>query len=161
MHVIAAKAVALQPAPADDYREDQRRTIENARRVTDARHHDGMRVVSGGTDNHLMLVDVTPLRITGKEAQASSQFAIADHGEQERHPLRPSPPNIASGIRLGTPAVTSRGFGGEEGDGPASGISSPRRSATHEDPSEPGLSFSAHEVAAIADRFPLPNLPEE
>ena len=156
MHVIAAKAVALRLAMTDEYREDQRRTIENAATLAATLAGDGMRVVSGGTDNHLMLVDVTALGVTGKEAEASLD-AIGITVNKNAIPYDQHPPNIASGIRLGTPAVTSRGFGVEEmvqlGHLIAGAI------ATREDPLEQAT--LAREVAGIADRFPVPGLPEE
>jgi glycine hydroxymethyltransferase len=156
MHVIAAKAVALRLAMTDEYREDQRRTIENAARLAATLAGDGMRVVSGGTDNHLMLVDVTPLGVTGKEAEASLD-AIGITVNKNAIPYDRHPPNIASGIRLGTPAVTSRGFGTAEMEQLGHLIA--RAIATREDPSEQAR--LAGEVAAIADRFPVPGLPEE
>ncbi len=156
MHVIAAKAVALRLAMTDEYREDQRRTIENAATLAATLAGDGMRVVSGGTDNHLMLVDVTPLGVTGKEAEASLD-AIGVTVNKNAIPYDQHPPNIASGIRLGTPAVTSRGFGPLEMVQLGHLIA--RAIATREDPSE--QASLAHEVAGIADRFPVPGLPEE
>jgi glycine hydroxymethyltransferase len=156
MHVIAAKAVALRLAMTDEYREDQRRTIENAATLAATLAGDGMRVVSGGTDNHLMLVDVTPLGVTGKEAEAILD-AIGITVNKNAIPYDQHPPNIASGIRLGTPAVTSRGFGGEEMVQLGHLIA--RAIATREDPTE--QASLAREVAGIADRFPVPGLPEE
>ena len=156
MHVIAAKAVALRLAMTDEYREDQRRTIENAAVLAATLAGDGMRVVSGGTDNHLMLVDVTPLGVTGKEAEASLD-AIGITVNKNAIPYDQNPPNIASGIRLGTPAVTSRGFGEEEMVQLGHLIA--RAIATREDPTE--QASLAREVAGIADRFPVPGLPEE
>jgi glycine hydroxymethyltransferase len=156
MHVIAAKAVALRLAMTDEYREDQRRTIENAATLAATLAGDGMRVVSGGTDNHLMLVDVTPLGVTGKEAEASLD-AIGITVNKNAIPYDQHPPNIASGIRLGTPAVTSRGFGGAEMVQLGHLIA--RAIATREDPTE--QASLARDVAGIADRFPVPGLPEE
>jgi glycine hydroxymethyltransferase len=156
MHVIAAKAVALQLAMTDEFREDQRRTIENAATLAATLAGDGMRVVSGGTDNHLMLVDVTPLGVTGKEAEATLD-AIGITVNKNAIPYDQHPPNVASGIRLGTPAVTSRGFGPSEMVQLGHLIA--RAIATREDTTEqPAL---AREVAGIADRFPVPGLPEE
>jgi glycine hydroxymethyltransferase len=156
MHVIAAKAVALRLAMTDEYREDQRRTIENAATLAATLAGDGMRVVSGGTDNHLMLVDVTPLGVTGKEAEATLD-AIGITVNKNAIPYDQHPPNVASGIRLGTPAVTSRGFGPPEMVQLGHLIA--RAIATREDPTEQAA--LAREVAGIADRFPVPGLPEE
>ena len=109
MHVIAAKAVALKLAATDEYREDQRQTIVNAKLLAATMAEKGARVVSGGTDNHLMLVDVTPLGVTGREAEhLLDEIGITVN--KNAIPFDKNPPNIASGIRVGTPATTSRGF---------------------------------------------------
>jgi len=155
MHVIAAKAVALRLAMTDEYREDQRRTIENAALLAATLAGDGMRVVSGGTDNHLMLVDVTPLGVTGKEAEAILD-AIGITVNKNAIPYDTHPPNVASGIRLGTPAVTSRGFGTDEMVRLGHLIA--RAIATRDDAAEQAI--LAAEVSRIADRFPVPGLPE-
>jgi len=155
MHVIAAKAVALRLAITDEYREDQRRTIENAALLAATLAGDGMRVVSGGTDNHLMLVDVTPLGVTGKEAEAILD-AIGITVNKNAIPYDTHPPNVASGIRLGTPAVTSRGFGTDEMVRLGHLIA--RAIATRDDAAEQAI--LAAEVSRIADRFPVPGLPE-
>ena len=155
MHVIAAKAVALRLAMTDEYREDQRRTIENATVLAETLAGDGMRVVSGGTDNHLMLVDVTPLGVTGKEAEAILD-AIGITVNKNAIPYDTHPPNVASGIRLGTPAVTSRGFGTDEMVRLGHLIA--RAIATRDDAAEQAI--LAAEVSRIADRFPVPGLPE-
>ena len=111
MHVIAAKAVALKLAATDEFRNDMQRTVENAAVLARELAAEGARVVSGGTDNHLMLVDVTPLGVTGKEAEAILDV-IGITVNKNAIPFDPQPPNMASGIRLGTPATTTRGFGG-------------------------------------------------
>ena len=156
MHVIAAKAVALRLAMTEEHREDQRRTVENAALLATTIAGDGMRVVSGGTDNHLMLVDVTPLGVTGKEAEAILD-AIGITVNKNAIPYDAHPPNVASGIRLGTPAVTSRGFGTAEMAHLGHLIA--RAIATRDEAAEQAL--LAAEVSAIADRFPVPGLPEE
>jgi len=113
MQVIAGKAVAFKLAAGDAFREDQRRTVENARVMADTLAGLGARVVSGGTDNHLMLVDVTPLGVTGKEAEhLLDEIGITVN--KNAIPFDTLPPNTASGIRIGTPATTSRGFGPDE-----------------------------------------------
>jgi glycine hydroxymethyltransferase len=155
MHVIAAKAVALRLAMTEEYREDQRRTVENAATLAATLAGDGMRVVSGGTDNHLMLVDVTPLGVTGKEAETILD-AIGITVNKNAIPFDQHPPNIASGIRVGTPAVTSRGFGQEEmvqlGHLIAAAIE-------HRDDAAQQAMLAA-EALAIATRFPVPGIPE-
>jgi glycine/serine hydroxymethyltransferase len=110
MHVIAAKAAALRLAATEAFRADQRRTVENARVLAETLAELGARVVSGGTDNHLMLVDVTPLGVTGKEAEAILD-AIGITVNKNAIPFDINPPLNPSGIRLGSPAVTTRGFG--------------------------------------------------
>jgi glycine hydroxymethyltransferase len=113
MHVIAAKAVALHLAQGEDFHRDQARTIENASVLAETIHGAGARLVSGGTDNHLALVDVTPLGVTGREAEA----ILDDVGitvNKNAIPFDANPPNIASGIRIGTPATTTRGMGPDE-----------------------------------------------
>ena len=113
MHVIAAKAVGFQFNLTEEYRLDQQRTIDNAQVLAETLAQQGARLVSGGTDNHLMLVDVTPLGVTGKEAEHILD-EIGVTVNKNAIPFDQNPPNIASGIRVGTPAVTTRGFGTDE-----------------------------------------------
>jgi glycine hydroxymethyltransferase len=113
MHVVAGKAVALLLAAGDEFRADQARTVANARLLAETLAGQGARVVSGGTDNHLMLVDVTPLGVTGKEAEhLLDEIGITVNKNQI--PFDKNPANTSSGIRVGTPAVTTRGFGSPE-----------------------------------------------
>ncbi len=154
MHVVAAKAVALLLAQGDDFRADQHRTVENAAVLADALREQGARVVSGGTDNHLMLVDVTPLGVTGKEAEASLDH-IGITVNKNAIPFDPLPPNTASGIRVGTPATTTRGFGPAEMRQIAALIV--RALAVRDDVAAQAV--LAAEVRAICDRFPVPGLP--
>jgi glycine hydroxymethyltransferase len=153
MHVIASKAVALKLAAEEAFREDQRRTVANAAVLADALAGQGARVVSGGTDNHLMLVDVTPLGVTGKEAEHILD-AIGITVNKNGIPFDPLPPNTASGIRLGTPATTSRGFGEDEMRQVARIIIEAIRSRDDETVQH----RLAAEVAAIVARFPVPGL---
>jgi glycine hydroxymethyltransferase len=113
MHVVAAKAVALHLAVTDEFRRDQVRTIENAQALTATLREAGARLVSGGTDNHLALVDVTPLGVTGREAEALLDD-VAITVNKNAIPFDANPPNVASGIRIGTPATTTRGMGPDE-----------------------------------------------
>ena len=113
MHVIAAKAVALHLAAGEEFRRDQARTIENAQVLAETVASAGARLVSGGTDNHLMLVDVTPLGVTGREAETLLDD-VSITVNKNAIPFDQNPPNIASGIRIGTPATTTRGFGPDE-----------------------------------------------
>ena len=110
MHVIAAKAVALAEASTQGFREYQEAVVANAKALAEGLVGNGLRVVSGGTDNHLVLVDVTPLGVTGQEAEeALSQVNITVN--KNAIPFDTRPPRVTSGLRLGTPAVSSRGFG--------------------------------------------------
>ena len=113
MHVIAAKAVAFHEAVQPDFASYQRATLENALALATELQQLGMRLVSGGTDNHLVLVDLTGIGITGKDAQAALE-KVGIVTNRNAIPFDPRPALITSGIRLGTPAVTSRGFGVEE-----------------------------------------------
>ncbi|MBM3187995.1 MAG: serine hydroxymethyltransferase [Chloroflexi bacterium] len=113
MHVILAKAVAFGEALQPSFRGYQERIVENARALAAELAAQGLRLVSGGTDNHLMLVDVSPLGLTGRDAETALEAAgIACNKNQV--PFDPLPPRVTSGIRLGTPAATTRGFGVEE-----------------------------------------------
>ena len=113
MHVIAAKAVAFGEALKPEFREYMGRVVANARVLAEALAAEGLRIVSGGTDNHLMLVDLTPVDVTGKAAEAALDRAGITVNKNAI-PFDPRPPMTASGLRFGTPAVTSRGFGPAE-----------------------------------------------
>ena len=153
MHVVAAKAVGLKLAAEAAFQRDQERTVANAAELADALAERGARVVSGGTDNHLMLVDVTPLGVTGKEAE-SLLDEVGITVNKNAIPFDPLPPNTASGIRLGTPATTTRGFGPEEMRAIARMITDAIRRRD-----EPGVKDRLRdEVADIVARFPVPGL---
>jgi glycine hydroxymethyltransferase len=109
MHVIAAKAVCFQEALQPEFNEYQRQIVANAKTLAEALAMEGFRIVSGGTDTHLMLVDVFSKKVTGKEAQAALERAGITVNKNAI-PFDANPPAIASGIRVGTPAVTSRGM---------------------------------------------------
>lgn len=113
MHVIAAKAVCLQEALLPEFNEYQQHIIENARILAESLIAKGLRLVSGGTDNHLMLVDVRPKNLNGKEAEAILE-SINITVNKNSIPFDLEKPTITSGIRIGTPAVTSRGLRGED-----------------------------------------------
>jgi glycine hydroxymethyltransferase len=153
MHVIAGKAVAFKLAAGEAFRRDQRRTVENAAVLADALATQGARIVSGGTDNHLMLVDVTPLGVTGKEAEALLD-EVGITVNKNAIPFDSLPPNTASGIRLGTPATTTRGFGPDEMRAIARIIT--EAIARRDDPAASGR--LRDEAAEIAGRFPVPGL---
>jgi glycine hydroxymethyltransferase len=112
-HVIAAKAVALAEAATPEFADYQRRIVENAKALAAALTARGFRLVSGGTDNHLMLVDVGARGLTGKDAEKALD-AVGVTVNKNTIPFDPKPPMVASGIRVGTPAVTSRGMGPAE-----------------------------------------------
>jgi len=153
MHVIAGKAVAFQLAGRDEFREDMRRTVENARVLAETIAGLGGRVVSGGTDNHLMLVDVTPLGVTGREAEHLLD-EIGVTVNKNAIPFDQNPPNVASGIRLGTPATTSRGFGTDE-------MRAIGRIIVDAIDARDDVGVQARlaaEVREIVDRFPVPGI---
>jgi glycine hydroxymethyltransferase len=154
MQVIAGKAIAFKLAAEETFQDDQRRTVRNAAVLAETLAGEGARVVSGGTDNHLMLVDVTPLGVTGKEAEhLLDEIGITVN--KNGIPFDPLPPNTASGIRLGTPATTSRGFGEDEMRGVGRIIIEAIRSRDDESIQR----RLAGEVAEIVARFPVPGLP--
>jgi glycine hydroxymethyltransferase len=113
MHVIAAKAAAFGEALRPEYRAYQKSVAENARVLGEALVARGLALVTGGTDSHLLLVDLRPKRVTGKAAEASLQRAHMT-ANKNAIPFDPEKPAITSGIRLGSPAATTRGFGAEE-----------------------------------------------
>ena len=109
-HIIAAKAVAFGEAMQPEFVEYQKAIRANARALADELKGGDLRLVSGGTDNHMVLVDLTPIELTGRQAEdALSKVNIVVN--RNAIPFDPKPPRVASGVRLGTPAVTSRGFG--------------------------------------------------
>ncbi len=109
MHVIAAKAVALGEALTRDFKVYQERVLENARVLAKVLGDRGLRIVSGGTDSHMFLVDLRPKRITGKDAEAALAKAHITVNKNAI-PNDPEKPFVTSGIRIGSPAVTTRGF---------------------------------------------------
>jgi glycine hydroxymethyltransferase len=110
MHVIAAKAVAFGEALRPDFRDYQKAVVENAKALSASLVEQGLAIVTGGTDSHLLLVDLRPKRVTGKAAEASLERAHMT-ANKNAIPFDPEKPFITSGIRLGTPAATTRGFG--------------------------------------------------
>ena len=113
MHAIAAKAVAFGEALRPEFKVYQQAVVDNARILANQLQELGFRIVSGGTDNHLMLVDVSTFGLTGKEAEEALD-AVNITANKNAIPNDPKPPRITSGLRVGTPAVTSRGFGAGE-----------------------------------------------
>jgi glycine hydroxymethyltransferase len=113
MHVIASKAIALREAQQPEFADYGKRVVENARALAETLASRGLRIVSGGTDNHLMLVDVTPMGLSGKQAE-DLLHAVDLTCNKNLIPYDPRPPMEASGIRLGTAAITTRGLGRDD-----------------------------------------------
>ena len=113
MHIIAAKAVAFGEALKDEFKVYQKHIVENAATLAEALTRRGIRLVSGGTDNHLMLIDLRSTGVSGKELEARLD-AVHITANKNAVPNDPASPFITSGLRVGTPAVTSRGFGKAE-----------------------------------------------
>ncbi|HET6381312.1 MAG TPA: serine hydroxymethyltransferase [candidate division Zixibacteria bacterium] len=153
-HVIAAKAVAFKQAMSPEFKRDMEQTVANARELAAALASQGASIVSGGTDNHLMLVDVRPLGVTGKEADiALGEVRITVN--RNTIPYDPNPPLVASGIRVGTPAVTGRGMREPEMRAIAQLIVDGIAAR-----GDPGAQERVRAgVAGIVDRFPVPGLP--
>jgi glycine hydroxymethyltransferase len=150
MHIIAAKAVCFKEALAPAFAEYQRQIVANAARLASSLSGHGFRLVSGGTDNHLMLVDVFSKGLTGKVAEA----ALGKAGitvNKNAIPFDQNPPMVASGIRVGTPAITTRGMRENEmdliGDLIARVLASPDDDRV--------LSTVKGEVERLCKRFPL------
>ncbi|MGC8875472.1 serine hydroxymethyltransferase [Thermus sp.] len=112
-HVIAGKAVAFFEALQPEFKEYSRLVVENAKRLAEELGKRGYRIVTGGTDNHLFLVDLRPKGLTGKEAEERLD-AVGITVNKNAIPFDPKPPRVTSGIRIGTPAITTRGFTPEE-----------------------------------------------
>ena len=150
MHIIAAKAVCFKEAREPSFADYQTRVVTNAARLASSLAAHGFRLVSGGTDNHLLLVDVFSRGLTGKVAEA----ALGRAGitvNKNAIPFDENPPMVASGIRLGTPAVTTRGMGGAEMDQIGELFS--RVLAVPDDDRVAGIVRA--EVEALCQKFPL------
>ncbi len=150
MHVIAAKAVALKEALDPGFREYQQRIVNNARALASALCERGFDLVSGGTDNHLILVDLRSKKITGSEAQTLLD-AVGVTINKNAIPFDPQPPNTASGIRIGTPAVTTRGL--NEADMVQIAEIIDYAIANRDYPEK--LDRARAKVAGLCDRYPL------
>ncbi|WP_142383520.1 serine hydroxymethyltransferase [Bacillus sp. T33-2] len=150
MHVIAAKAVAFGEALQDSFKDYAKNIVANAQRLAEGLQKEGLNLVSGGTDNHLLLVDLQSLGLTGKVAEK----VLDDVGitvNKNTIPFDPQSPFVTSGIRIGTAAVTSRGFGASEMDEIASIISFTLNN--HED--EGKLNEAQQRVEALTGKFQL------
>ena len=115
MHVIAAKAVALKEALSDDFKDYQKQILVNAQALANGLMKRGITIVSGGTDNHLMLADLQNLGLTGKQAEKMLD-EVHITCNKNTIPNDPQSPFVTSGLRLGTPAATTRGFDAEDMD---------------------------------------------
>ncbi|CAM4109523.1 serine hydroxymethyltransferase [Geobacillus sp. FSL K6-0789] len=150
MHVIAAKAVAFGEALQDDFKAYAKRVVDNAKRLASALQNEGFTLVSGGTDNHLLLVDLRPQQLTGKTAEkVLDEVGITVN--KNTIPYDPESPFVTSGIRIGTAAVTTRGFGLEEMDEIAAIIGLVLKNVG----SEQALEEARQRVAALTEKFPL------
>jgi glycine hydroxymethyltransferase len=155
MHAVAAKAVALYEAMQPSFVEYQKKILENARALATELQKQGLRLVSGGTDNHLMLVDLTKTGITGKQAEKTLDEAGIVCNKNEI-PFDTRPPAVTSGIRLGTPAATTRGFGTEEMKQIAALIVKVIKNIEN----KKVIEEVRQEVAQICRRFPVPGIDE-
>ena len=108
-HTIAAKAVAYKEALSDDFQDYARNIVSNAAALADALSNRGMRIVSGGTDNHLMLVDMRGVNVTGAAAEVKMR-SVGIVANKNMVPFDPNPPRVTSGVRIGVPSITSRGM---------------------------------------------------
>jgi glycine hydroxymethyltransferase len=156
MHVIAAKAVAFGEALRPDFKVYAKNIVENARALADSLKSSGFDIVSGGTDNHLMLVDLRPKRVKGNV----SEKALVRAGltcNKNGIPFDPEKPFVTSGIRLGTPAGTTRGFGVAEFRQVGQLIAEVLDAvAQSEDGAAPLIEASVRQkVHALTDRFPI------
>ena len=150
VHVIAAKAVALGEALRPEFKEYAAQTIKNAKALAETLQQDGFRIVSGGTDNHLMLVDLTSKDITGKEAQTVLD-EVNITSNRNTIPFEPRSPFVTSGIRLGSPALTTRGFKEDDMREVGNIIALVLNDPTNEEKKEE----ARRRVAALCKKYPL------
>lgn len=153
MHVIAAKAVCFAEAMMPDFARYAGQVVANAQVMAQELSEAGVRLVAGGTDNHLMLVDLTPLNINGRQAEQALE-SVNIVANKNAIPYDALPPRTASGLRLGTPAITSRGMG-EEDTRAVARLIVRTLSAIDDDAA---LSAIADEVRHMSGRFPVPGL---
>jgi glycine hydroxymethyltransferase len=154
MHVIAAKAVAFHEAMQPEFRAYQQQVVENARVLSEELERGGLRIVSGGTDTHLVLVDVSTKGLSGRKAERALD-AAGITVNKNTIPFDTRSPTIASGIRVGTPALTTRGFGTQEIRQTARWIIE-----VLDNSDDPSVGESVrHEVESLADQYPVPGIP--
>ena len=153
MQVIAAKAVCFGEAMKPEFQQYAHAVVKNSRTLADTLAEEGLRIVSGGTDNHLSLVDLRPLGVKGNEAEATLERASIITNKNEI-PFDPEPPRVTSGLRVGSAAVTSRGFGPEEMKQTARMIV--RALAAKED--DDAIAAIREEAETLASGFPVPGI---
>jgi glycine hydroxymethyltransferase len=153
MHVIAGKAVALKEAATPEFKTYAKQIVANARTLAASLTAAGLRVVSGGTDNHLMLVDVRPMELTGKGAEKLLD-AVGITVNKNTIPYDPQKPGTASGIRIGTPAITTRGMKESEMERIGALIARALREAKDETIAKQ----ISDEVLELTRRFPVPGI---
>jgi glycine hydroxymethyltransferase len=156
MHVIAGKAVCFSEAMQPEFRQYAQQIIENAQALGEALKREGLRLVTNGTDNHLLLVDLRPFHVTGDVAEKALDWAGITVNKN-LIPYDPQPAKVTSGIRVGTPALTSRGFGVAEMETVGQLIGRVLRSP--DDESE--LAAVSDEVQNLTDSFPVPGILDE
>lgn len=150
MHVIAAKAICFQEALSDEFKEYQQKIVENAKQLAESLIANGLRIVSGGTDNHLFLLDVRTKNLNGKEAEEILE-SVNITANKNAIPFDPEKPTITSGVRIGTPAVTSRGLVKEDMLDLAEAISVSLGSQGQEEE----LERAREVVKKLCDKYPL------
>jgi len=150
MHVIAAKATCFKEALSEDFKTYTEQVVRNAKILGEALIEEGIRIVSGGTDNHLLLLDVTPLELTGKVAEEVLDN-IGVTANKNTIPFDKESPMVTSGVRMGTAAVTTRGFKEEEMKEIANIISLTLKNIDNEEK----LAEAEKRVSALSERFPL------
>jgi glycine hydroxymethyltransferase len=150
MHVIAAKAVAFAEAQRPEFRTYQRQIVANAKALADGLLRRGFRLCSGGTDNHLMLIDLRGTEVTGKAAEEALDRAHITVNKNAI-PFDPRPPFVTSGIRIGTPALTTRGMR----EGEMDQVADLMHRALQRLGDERALTALADEVRALCERFPI------
>ena len=150
MHTIAAKAVAFKEALQPSFKAYAKQTIENARALSAALIEHGFSVVSGGTDSHLLVLDLRVADITGKDAEKCLDL-VGITGNKNTIPFDPQPPMVCSGIRLGTPALTTRGMGTAE----MKIIASLIKSTVEARGDEKRTAALREEVKSLSEKFPL------
>lgn len=150
MHIIAAKAVAFKEALSPEFKKYQKQVVKNSKAMADALVKGGLRIVSGGTDNHLMLVDLRPKGVTGKMAEESLEKAGITCNKNSI-PNDPEKPFITSGIRLGTPAITARGMKEDEAVQIAEMIIKVLENVNDDEK----IAEVKNEVLKLAEKFPL------